>query len=216
MSDAALPAAGRIGPDDGRIGPNAGRIGPNAITRLAAALPRHVGAAATHALFDSVGLAHHLVEPPEHMVDEAEVRALHQALRQAFAPDVAAAAAREAGRLTAAYLLANRIPHPVQRLLRMLPPRWAARVLLATMRRHGWTFAGSGRVATGVPRGGRPWLAIRGNPLCRDLVLPAPGCDYYAATLEALFRALVHPRTVAHEVSCEAAGAAECRFEFAW
>jgi divinyl protochlorophyllide a 8-vinyl-reductase len=193
----------------------AGRIGPNAITRLAAALPRHVGSAATRALFRSVGLERHLVNPPEHMVDEAEVRALHIALRREFGAETAVAAARDAGRLTAEYLLGHRIPRPVQMLLRALPAGLAARVLLGTMRRHGWTFAGSGRVNVGV-RQGVPWLAIRDNPLCRGLALPGPGCDYYAATLQTLFRALVHPDARALETRCEAAGGAECRFEFRW
>jgi divinyl protochlorophyllide a 8-vinyl-reductase len=194
-------------------------IGPNAITRLAAALPRHVGSAATHALFRSAGLEHHLLAPPQRMVDEAEVRALHIALRREFGPEVAATAARDAGRLTAEYLLGHRIPRLVQALLRALPAGLAARVLLATMRRHGWTFAGSGRVSIGVRSiegRGVPWLAIRDNPLCRGLVLPGPGCDYYAATLQTLFRTLVHPDARAIETSCEAAGGAECRFEFRW
>ncbi len=40
----------------------------------------------------------------------------------------------------------------------------------------------------------------------------APLCDYYAATFERLFRALVHPRAVVVETACEACGADACRW----
>jgi hypothetical protein len=40
----------------GEVAAGAARIGPNAITRLALALPRHMGLRATRALFRSVGL----------------------------------------------------------------------------------------------------------------------------------------------------------------
>ncbi|MBL8305387.1 MAG: hypothetical protein JNM33_01735, partial [Rubrivivax sp.] len=60
---------------------HAGRIGPNAITRVAEVLPPRVGSHATRELFEHAGLAHYLTRPPEQMVEEAEVRQLHQALR---------------------------------------------------------------------------------------------------------------------------------------
>ena len=56
-------------------------------------------------------------------------------------------------------------------------------------------------------------LELRGNPLCRSLRQPEPACDYYAATFEALFRALVHRGVQVHETTCEARGDAQCRFE---
>jgi len=192
----------------------AGRIGPNAITRVAEALPAHVGAATTQALFGRAGLLHHLQRPPEAMVDEGEVRRLHGVLRDVLGADASAAVARDAGKRTADYLLARRIPRPVQALMRALPASLAARLLLAAIRRHAWTFAGSGRFEA---RAGSPvTLMIRDNPLCLGLVATAPACDFYASTFERLFAVLVHSRSRVREVACEACGDAACKFEIRW
>jgi divinyl protochlorophyllide a 8-vinyl-reductase len=192
----------------------AGRIGPNAITRVAEVLPAHVGSERTAALFGRAGLAHYLRQPPEAMVDEAEVRRLHGALREQLGAAEAAAVARAAGTRTADYLLARRIPKPVQVLLKALPAPMAARVLLAAIGRNAWTFVGSGRFQA---RAGDPVvLTVQGNPLCRGLASDAPACDFYAATFLRLFRVLVHPRSQVREVACEACGDAECRFEIRW
>lgn len=193
---------------------HAGRIGPNAITRVAEVLPPRVGSHATRELFEHAGLAHYLTRPPEQMVDEAEVRQLHQALRDLLgevrARDVAAAA----GSRTADYLLAHRIPKPMQALLRLMPARLAAHVLLAAVTRNAWTFVGSGHFTARV---GRPVvLTIRGNPLCAELASDEPACDFYAATFERLFQVLVHPASRVQEVACEACGDPECCFEIRW
>lgn len=194
-----------------------GRIGPNAITRLAEVLPPLVGSAATATLFAHAGVEHHLRTPPGSMVDEAEVRELHATLRRELGDTLAREAARRAGARTAIYLLGHRIPWPVQALLRVLPPRAAARVLLRAISRHAWTFAGSGRFRADVGRAGAPVrFEIQGNPMCAGQHATAPACDYYAATFEALFRALVHPRARVREVSCEACGSDACRFEIRW
>jgi len=192
----------------------AGRIGPNAIIRVAEALERRVGRGLTVELFALAGLAAHLEHPPTTMVDEAEARRLHDLLRRQLGERVGAAVAREAGVATADYLLAHRIPKPVQALLRRLPARLACRALLAAISRHAWTFAGSGHFDA---RPGRPaLLTIRDNALCRGLHSDHPVCDYYAATFERLFRALVHCDTRASELSCEARGDDACRFELRW
>jgi divinyl protochlorophyllide a 8-vinyl-reductase len=196
----------------------AGRIGPNAITRVAEVLPVRVGRAVTAQVFEAAGLARYLQEPPQAMVDETEVRRLHGVLRETLGDAEARAVARAAGTRTADYLLAHRIPRPVQRLLKVLPAPLAARVLLAAIARHAWTFAGSGQFSARCAwRQGPPVvLAIRGNPLCRGLATAAPACDYYAATFERLFRVLVQARSRVLEVACEACGDPECRFEIDW
>jgi divinyl protochlorophyllide a 8-vinyl-reductase len=196
----------------------AGRIGPNAITRVAEVLPGLLGEAGTRALFDSAGLGEHLRTPPQHMVDETDVARLHRALRQQLGHGLAAEVARQAGLRTADYLLAHRIPRPVQAVLKRLPAAWAARLLLQAIGRHAWTFAGSGRFTA---RAGRPCvLTITGNPLCRgaDLLPPSPlpACDFYAATFERLFQVLVHPAAQAVETACEARGDVACVFELRW
>lgn len=190
------------------------RIGPNAITRVAEALQQRNGEAFTALIFGRAGLLRYLGQPPQSMVDEAEVMRLHRVLRDSVGPVDARAVARDAGQRTADYLLARRIPRPVQALLHRLPAALAARVLLAAIRRHAWTFAGSGHFSA---RAGRPVvLTLRDNPLCRGLTLDEPACHYYAATFEHLFRVLVHPHARVRETACEAMGADACVFEIDW
>jgi divinyl protochlorophyllide a 8-vinyl-reductase len=190
------------------------RIGPNAILRVAEALAVSHPEAVRERIFARAGLADYLAQPPEQMVPEQEVQQLHAALRAELGAEQAARVAADAGRRTAGYLLAHRIPRPVQTLLRWLPASLAARVLCAAIGRHAWTFAGSGRFSV---RAGHPTqLVIRGNPMCRGLRSPAPSCDFYAATFEHLFRSLVHHRARVQETSCEARGDEACRFEIRW
>jgi divinyl protochlorophyllide a 8-vinyl-reductase len=173
-------------------GPVEGRIGPNAVTRLAEALTAREGAQATQALFESAGLAHHLAAPPERMVEEADVVALHQALGRTFgahAPPIA----RDAGERTARYLLANRIPRAVQRILRAAPPWLAARILLAAIRGNAWTFAGTGTFRASAGRGAA--VSVAGGPFAAPGDAAAPLSAFYASVFETLFRELVSAGT---------------------
>ncbi|MBK1613384.1 bacteriochlorophyll 4-vinyl reductase [Rubrivivax gelatinosus] len=192
----------------------AGRIGPNAIIRVAEVLPSRVGTDLTRRLFDRAGMANYLSSPPQAMVDETEVCRLHGVLRESLGTEAAGEIAHAAGVRTADYLLARRIPKPVQALLKVLPAPLAARVLLTAIGRNSWTFAGSGHFAYVV---GRPCvLTIRDNPLCRGWQAEKPACDFYAGTFERLFTVLVHRNAQVTEVACEACGDAECRFEITW
>jgi divinyl protochlorophyllide a 8-vinyl-reductase len=162
-------------------------------------------------VFAHAALDDRIDAPPQEIVDEAEVRRLHLAMREAIGPVRAAGVAREAGRLTGDYLHARRIPGPAQALLKRLPAALAERALLAAVARHAWTFAGSGRFAV---RPGAPTVVeIADNPLCRGVAAEAPACDYHAATFERLWRALVSPRARVVETACCARGAPACRFE---
>ena len=196
------------------MSPQAGRIGPNAITRVAEVLLPRLGHGATAGIFEQAGLLDYLAHPPESMVDEAEVSRLHRALRACLGEPRARDIAFEAGTRTGDYLLAHRIPQPVQWLLRHLPAPWASRVLLSAIGRHAWTFAGSGQFTA---RAGSPVrLTIRHNPLCAGIAAGEPACAFYTATFERLFRVLVHPLARVREVECEAMGAPACRFEISW
>lgn len=196
------------------VAASAGRIGPNAITRVAEVLPALLGEAGTRALFEAAGLGGYLSRPPEGMVDETEVARLHRVLRQQLGHAVAGQVARSAGMRTADYLLARRIPKPVQWLLKRLPATLAARVLLRAIGRHAWTFAGSGQFHAVA---GRPCvLTIHDNPLCRGVASAQPACDFYSATFERLFQVLVHPAVQVVETQCEARGDPVCRFELRW
>ncbi len=87
-------------------------------------------------------------------------------------------------------------------------------MLLRAISGHSWTFAGSGRFA--IERGRPLVLSIAGCAICRGAHGPVPVCDYYAATFERLYRALVSPRSTVREISCQATGEPACRFEIRW
>lgn len=190
------------------------RIGPNAIVRTAEALSERLGPATCRCVFARAGLARHLDTPPTAMVAEAEVVALHRAVRAELEAAVADAVMADAGARTARYLLAHRIPKPAQALLRALPARLAARLLLSLIARHAWTFAGSAEL--GIVHGRPARVIFHGSPLARVPAGGAPVCAFYAATFETLFRRLVHADAVARETACAAAGDAACILELSW
>lgn len=195
--------------------PVTARIGPNAVWRLLAALRADGGEPLAAAVLCTAGLSPWLAAPPQTMVDEHEVARLYAALRATVPEAQARRLARAAGTATGDYLLARRIPRAAQWLLRALPATLASRVLLAAVARHAWTFAGSGRFAS---RPGRPVrFSITGNPLCHGVArADGPQCDFHAAAVERLWRALVHPQARVVEVACEARGDPACRFEIRW
>ncbi len=187
------------------------RIGPNAILRVIEALSAGPDAYATARIFAQAGLSHYLETPPTEMVDEREVTALHQALRAILGVKQARRIGADAGRRIGDYLLANRIPRPVQRLLKLLPRPLAARVLLKAIEKNSWTFAGSARFSTQPSRPTR--FILDGSRVCLDARSPVPLCDFYGATFERLFRELVDTEVRVVEVQCQATDNAVCVFE---
>jgi divinyl protochlorophyllide a 8-vinyl-reductase len=212
-------------------------IGPNAIIRLQEALTASVGGDRARDLFERAGQGRYVAVPPTEMVDETDVTSLYTLLPSRLGSLLAAEVSGRAGMLTGNYLLAHRIPWLVQCLLRWLPAPFAATALIAAIKRHAWTFVGSGHfevssMPTLVPRvpavpgsnnpgnvgGRRPRLLLRvGNcPICRGSAQSSTGCTYYAATFEQIFVALVHPDTQVRETSCQGMGASACVFEVSW
>jgi divinyl protochlorophyllide a 8-vinyl-reductase len=190
------------------------RVGPNAVIRVAEALGEARGADVVAQVFKAAGLEHYLTTLPSEMVDEREVTRLQAALREQLGLDVARPVSHDAGLRTGDYLLANRIPRPVQRLLAILPARLASRVLISAIRRNAWTFVGSG-VFDGKP--GRPTrLSVTDGPICRGASADEPLCDFYAGSFERLFSRLVHPNARVTEIACQANGAKTCVFEIRW
>ena len=188
-----------------------GRIGPNAVIRLAEALDALESKAVTKRLFIAADLESYVHSPPQAMVPEDDVTLLHRHLRHDLTPTRAATVSWLAGQRTADYLLANRIPRPVQRLLKLLPARLAAFILLKAIGAHAWTFAGTSRFSWTM---GRPiTLRFEDCPLCRHDRAAEPCCSYYAATFERLFRVLINPTTEVRETRCIATGAEACVFE---
>ena len=196
----ALPSgkAGTAGP---------GRVGPNAVIQLGAALRARLGAHTTRAVFAGAGLQAMLERPPAGMVEQAEAAALFASLFARLPRDLADEIAARAGLLTAEYVMRHRIPRAARLVLKTLPAALAAPLLLGAIRRHAWTFAGTGRVATqaGVPC----LIEIADNPLAM------PGCAWHAAVFERLFRSLVSPHARVAQRLCCHAGAPVCRFEIA-
>ncbi len=189
----------------------AGRIGPNAIIRTVEALRDTLGDARTAALLGAAGLAGYDRELPHEMVAEHEVTALFGTLYRELGNRRAREIAQLSGERTGDYLLANRIPRAAQTALKFVPATLASRGLLAAIRGHTWTFAGSSTV---VLTDGRPALVSFADcPLCRGLKAENSICDYYSATFERLYRVLVHPDAKASEVSCQAGGAPVCTIE---
>lgn len=210
LSPAAHAGAGFVPHGPGHSLPVArARIGPNAITRVHEALGHAVDEATTTRVFALAGLEDCLGHMPQSMVPEQDVSTLQAAVPAVLGAARARRVLREAGALTADYLLAHRIPRAAQWLMRALPGTAGSALLFAVMRRHAWTFAGSGQFS--VEAG--PVLCVTGCPLCRQRRAEVPVCDYYAACFEGLLRALIWPQVQVVEVECIAAGGAACRFE---
>ena len=192
-----------------------GVIGPNAVLQLiealkAAGLYRGIPRRCSR----RPGWRIWLVDPPEKMVDQRGVARLHQAIRAMSSPAEGVALMAESGRLTADYILANRIPKPAQALLKLLPPRLAAAAFVPAIKAHSWTFAGTGKFAG---KAGSPTVfTLIGNPLCAGERAATPVCTWHAAVFQRLFQVLVSPRARAVETECEACGGAFCRFEVDW
>jgi divinyl protochlorophyllide a 8-vinyl-reductase len=189
------------------------RIGPNAVIQTAGVLRDRYGRAQTEAMLaEATGRT--LDQMPTHMVDESEVRALVRTCLAHLGHRPTRAVLREAGQRTAEYLLANRIPRPVQWLLRVLPAQLGVRILSRAMAQHAWTFAGSGYFH--VQYGRAPEFTIGDCPLCRGLTLDAPVCDFYAGTFEVLLARLIRRDTCVAQVESAASGGRACRYEVRW
>ncbi len=194
-----------------QAGAEPARIGPNAIIRTVEALRERLGAPAAGEVLRAAELEQYVTALPAAMVSELNVIALYRSLRAQLDEQQANAVAHAAGLKTADYLLANRIPRPAQIVLRLLPARFASPLLLGSITRHTWTFAGSGTVS--VIAGPPVRITIAGCPICRGATGKAPLCTYYTATFEGLFRTLVSARSTVREIACEASGAPACVFE---
>jgi divinyl protochlorophyllide a 8-vinyl-reductase len=171
------------------------------------------GAKSRH-IFSQAGSPQWLDSPPAEMVDETRVARLHATVRELLPETRANSILKEAGRMTAEYLLANRIPRLAQTVLKILPPSLAARALTRAIGSHAWTFAGTGRFRGDI--GSNATFEIWDNPLCRERDLTPGLCVWHTAVFERLFRELVSARTTAEETHCVRNGDPCCRFVLTW
>lgn len=184
-----------------------GLIGPNAILQLLPVMHEAMGPERTARLLEDADV----VRTPDglSMIPETEAARLHQCLRRAE-PSLAPAMSAEAGQRTADYILAHRIPKPVQWVLKLLPATFAAKMLSGAIDRHAWTFAGSGRFRVLTP-----WVfEIADNPLVRGERSDTCLCHWHAAVFTRLYTTLVAPSCRCMETACGAQDRGNvCRFQ---
>jgi divinyl protochlorophyllide a 8-vinyl-reductase len=161
------------------------RIGPNAILQLLPVLDRAIGRDGRDRLLAGIDLP----PPDAGMWPEAACRAAHLAVWRGCG-DRAASILADAGRGTADYILAHRIPGPVRALTALLPSPLGARLLAAAIARHAWTFAGSGqfRILSRAPM----IFEVTRNPLA----FPGHPSPWHGAVFTRLYQALVWPGAV--------------------
>jgi divinyl protochlorophyllide a 8-vinyl-reductase len=167
------------------------------------ALREIVGRETCTSILKRASLVGYLEAAPSEMVSEREVARLFDALCRTLPPEASVAVLSTAGRNTADYILAHRIPMLAQRMIGFLPPLLGARVLMAAISKHAWTFAGSGTVTCDLGRN----LSI--GIACNSLA--TPGCPWHVAVFKRLFEVLVSPSVRIDHVSCCAEGDPICR-----
>lgn len=174
-------------------------IGPNAVLQTVAAMEERLGQAETRAILDDAQIA--VLPTGQHMIPEVEALRLHRwlALHQ---PLGSFAIAEDAGARTADYIIAHRIPKPAMWVLRCLPARLAAPLLMMAIRKHAWTFIGAGAFSAAGS-----WAFTIDRSEAGDLVLP-PGSlfHWYAAVFTRLYRVAVAP-----DCTCRVIGALPSR-----
>lgn len=192
----------------------AARIGPNAVLQVTEALAQAGLDRLTARVFNAACVTDWLDVPPSAMVDEHRVARLHQTLRMLAPPGQSGQVLTQAGRLTADYILAHRIPRAAQALLKRSPAWLAARLLVPAIEAHAWTFAGSARFAG---HAGPPTVfELTGNPFCAGEQSAIPVCAWHQAVFQRLFQVLVSPSSLAVETNCMACGDPCCRFVLDW
>ena len=190
-------------------------IGPNAILQLVAALRAGGHDALIDPIFKAARCREYLATPPTRMVPERDVRSLFSGLYAIGPREVSALVAADAGRRTADYILAYRIPAPAAKLLRALPAAISARLLARAIAANAWTFCGSGAFSARVCP--RLVLSIAANPLAVPQPhASAPACHWHCAVFERLFEALAHRETRVTEATCCARGDQACTFVVDW
>ncbi len=193
-----------------RAAESAGTIGPNAVIQTVNALTELRGPGLCAQLLERIGKPWLLSYRPGAMIDEREFVELYHDLLGALGRAETSRVMARAGTLTSQYVMRNRIPQPVHRLLRALPRQLGLRLLLGAIGKHAWTFAGSGKF--GYTPGRTPLLTIERCLTARDQASDAPICSFYQAAFEGFVTTLIDPRLRVREERCLACGAARCEF----
>lgn len=167
-------------------------IGPNAILQALPVMERVLGTEESAKVLREARIC--ALPTGETMIPEIDAMRLHHALSMRD-PFDAIEIAREAGVGTADYIIANRIPRAAVRLLRWLPAKLAAPLLMKAIAKHAWTFIGSGHFA---PKGG--WHFTIDRTHADDLMMPTDSLfEWYAAVFSRLYQEMVHADAVCHD-----------------
>lgn len=182
-----------------------GRVGPNAIVQLVESMRATGREPLAAAVLGAAGRAAWVNDPPKDMISQKDAARVHALLWQLTDAEEAAVIIADAGRRTADYVTAYRIPPVARRILKILPASVAQRMLLRSIARHAWTFAGSGsfRIA---PSAGVSF-AIAANPLAGP-----GGCRWHEAVFTQLWRTFISERATVKELNCCAMGSTACEF----
>lgn len=159
-------------------------IGPNAVLQAVAVMEERLGHAETQAILADAQIER--LPSGTHMIPEIEALRLHRWLLL-HEPMGAFVIAEEAGSRTADYIMANRIPRAAVWLLKHLPARLAAPLLMAAIRKHAWTFIGAGDFAADGA-----WRFTVDRRTADDSLPPPDSLfHWYAAVFTRLYRELV-------------------------
>ncbi|MCL9999316.1 MAG: bacteriochlorophyll 4-vinyl reductase [Erythrobacter sp.] len=177
-------------------------IGPNAVLQTVAVMEERLGHAETAAILADAQITR--LPSGENMIPEIEALRLHRWLAM-HVPMGALVIAEEAGARTADYIIAHRIPRAAGWLLRHLPARAAAPLLMAAIGKHAWTFVGGGAFVAADA-----WHFTIDREAAGD-TLPPPESLFlwYAAVFTRLYRVLVADdctcRMIAPDMPCDLA-----------
>lgn len=161
-------------------------IGPNAVLKAVEVMEERMGHAETAAILADAQIAR--LPSGAHMIPEVEALRLHRWLAL-HDPMGAVVIAEEAGARTADYIIAHRIPRAAGWLLRHLPARLAAPLLMAAIRKHAWTFIGAGAF---MPHGA--WRFTIDRSKAGDSLPPSESLFlWYGAVFTRLYGQLVSP-----------------------
>lgn len=163
---------------------NKALIGPNAVLQAVRVMEERLGRAETRAILLDAQI--HALPSGKTMIPELQALRLHRWLAL-HEPMGCFTIAEEAGARTADYIIANRIPAPAVWLLRRLPARLAAPLLMAAIGKHAWTFVGAGVFASDGA-----WRFTIDRSGADDSMMPPDSLFvWYAAVFTRLYRQLV-------------------------
>ena len=187
--------------------PRGGFVGPFLASSLLDVITDAQGAEVADRMARTAGLTSPIAanEP----LREGRAAALHRAVHEMHSAD-AFPILKLAGEAAGRTMLADHLSRRAQKLLRNAPWTVSAWMLSRALSQQAWLFCGSGTftVADGMR------FEIRGNPLIRGQRSTHPICTFHASMFETMYRAIVDPRLVCAETTCEAKGDELCRFAF--